>query len=340
MKPLLCLLILIAFSLGTFAQKKIRGIDVYGTSQITLTQVKQKLGAKIEEFAKQFPDGPELGKLYGEIGEGIFKMGNFGYVNISITIHPDDLNGIYFGIDLVDKKDQTRRMNFLPAPDKEFSDPEGLIAAWLAYEKQHGSLFLAGNLKTTGESCPALHCINDFSHPSLKPYLENFQTNVPRNKTLLVQILRGEKNAEHRAAAAFLLAHITDATELVKILEPSISDASSGVRNNVMRVLMDISNRQKDVAINITPLIKALDYPDSSDRNKALYTLVGLADRPENKSIIRQQAGETILKILRLTQPNNHAPAYEILKKISGEKYGDRDYARWTAWLKKANKRR
>jgi hypothetical protein len=36
--------------------------------------------------------------------------------------------------------------------------------------------------------------------------------------------------------------------------------------------------------------------------------------------------------MLRMLKPNNHDPAYEILKLVSGESYGDRDYAAWEAW--------
>jgi hypothetical protein len=38
------------------------------------------------------------------------------------------------------------------------------------------------------------------------------------------------------------------------------------------------------------------------------------------------------LKLLRLEQPNNHDPAYQILTKVSGEAFGDRDYAAWERW--------
>ncbi len=338
MKYLAALILLLGTSVASLGQKTIKGIDVYGTSQITANQVQQKLGAKFAELAKQYPDGPDVEKLFGEINKRLKKMGDFAYVNIGMTIYPDDLQGLYVCIDVVDKADKVKRMSFLPEPTKTIADPEGLVGAWNEYLKKHFDLFMKGQLHKLTGNCPALHCINEFSNPELKPYLEIFQTKVPRNKDALVQLLRESKNAEQRAAAAFLLAHTTDAVALVLILEPSIADASSIVRNNVMRVLMEIANRQKEVAINIAPIIKALDYPNDTDRNKALYTLLGLTDRPENKAAIRHQAGETLLKILRLTQPNNHEPAYEILKKISGENFGDRDYVKWEAWLKKANK--
>jgi len=37
--------------------------------------------------------------------------------------------------------------------------------------------------------------------------------------------------------------------------------------------------------------------------------------------------------MLRLEQPNNHDYAYKILKAISGQELGERDYAAWESWL-------
>ena len=42
----------------------------------------------------------------------------------------------------------------------------------------------------------------------------------------------------------------------------------------------------------------------------------------------------TLLAMLRLQQPNNHDFAYLILKAISGQSYGERDYSAWEAWLR------
>ena len=42
--------------------------------------------------------------------------------------------------------------------------------------------------------------------------------------------------------------------------------------------------------------------------------------------------------MLRLEQPNNHDQAYDVLKAISGQGYGERDYDAWAAWLKKRSR--
>jgi hypothetical protein len=80
-------------------------------------------------------------------------------------------------------------------------------------------------------------------------------------------------------------------------------------------------------------VIRNIDAPTTTSRNKALHLLVELAQRPEHHARIARDAGPTLLRLLRLIQPNNHEPAWQVLKEISGESFGDRDYASWERWL-------
>ncbi|MFY9574112.1 MAG: HEAT repeat domain-containing protein, partial [Blastocatellia bacterium] len=177
-------------------------------------------------------------------------------------------------------------------------------------------------------------------HPSLRKYEEVFKTSVPKNKEILKAILRGDDQETHRADAAFLLAHISDPQELIEAILPSIKDSSAIVRNNVMRVLAQVAEETRDVAIPIRPLLQALDFPATTDRNKSLATIDGLALRPENKTILIRDAGPKLIEILKLLQPNNHDYAYSILKKITGRDFGERSYDAWHRWLQSETKKR
>lgn len=59
---------------------------------------------------------------------------------------------------------------------------------------------------------------------------------------------------------------------------------------------------------------------------------MALAESPPFKDAIRSRAVPAALRMLRLEQPNNHEPVYEILTKVSGERFADRDYAAWERW--------
>lgn len=313
----------------------IRGIDLFGTSQITIEQVRQRFGKDIRELVKASSVGDDqtFANLYDKITSGIQAMGDFAYVAVSPVTYYNDGKYVYVTIDIVDRKDSQRLLNFLPAPEADFPDPDGLLAAWEEYEETASALLNKGELKASGVRCPALHCIWGFDHPKLKKYEGIFQTKVPKNKAALKAILHGDKLETHRASAAFLLSHIADPVELVQTLLPSIRDSSATVRNNVMRVLADLAKERNDLAIPIDPFLEALDFPETSDRNKALATLACLATKPANKEALIRKAGASLIRILRLLQPNNHDFAYAILKEISGKHFSARDYQAWQAWL-------
>jgi hypothetical protein len=109
----------------------------------------------------------------------------------------------------------------------------------------------------------------------------------------------------------------------------STSRAAASERHARVAVL---GARGANVDFPIRDLIVALDFPSSADRNKAAYTVSALADQTRYRDIIRADAVPAALRLLRLEKPNNHDPAYEILKQVSGEVFGDRDYAAWERW--------
>jgi hypothetical protein len=99
-----------------------------------------------------------------------------------------------------------------------------------------------------------------------------------------------------------------------------------------MRVLMQMAQTHPELEFPVRDLVAAFDFPSSSDRNKAGYTLAALAAQPRYRDAIRTGAVPIALRVLRLAQPNNHDPAYEILMQVSGETFGERDYAAWERW--------
>jgi hypothetical protein len=116
------------------------------------------------------------------------------------------------------------------------------------------------------------------------------------------------------------------------LLGRAIYDASESVRNNAMRAMLYMAQADHERDYPLDSLLAAFDFAATSDRNKAGWTLVELAKSPRYRERIREQAVPVALRLLRLDQPVNHGPAYELLKLISGEAFGDRDYAAWERW--------
>jgi hypothetical protein len=112
------------------------------------------------------------------------------------------------------------------------------------------------------------------------------------------------------------------------------------VRNNVIRVFSDIAQLHRDLTLPVEKIVKILDYPETTDRNKASAVVLGIVADPTQlsryKPLVMDQAVPIFLKTLRLQQPNNHDFAYMILRIVSGKDYGERDYAAWDRWYARA----
>ncbi len=316
------------------AKTEYMGFDVFGTEQLDKKKIEVVVGEKIATLACVSAEGnsEKSAALRKDITEELGKLGSFAYVGLSVVHYFNASIRTYVTVDLVDSKERETRMPFRDPPTQEFQDPRGLILLWSEYEDTALNLGF-GEVNPDPEQCPAFHCLFGFDHPQLQPYEKQFREGVQRVWARLKKILRFAKNPRIRGAAAFLLAHSKDGEKLVELLLEAMKDPDSHVRNNAMRVLAYISQHRRDVRIPIAPVVRALNFPATTDRNKAAAILDGLADNPGHKDFLLREAGPILLEMLSLNQPNNHDLAYGILKKVSGEDFGDRDLRAWEEWL-------
>ena len=309
----------------------VAAIDLFGTDQITPDEIERRFGADIRRLAVGKND-PESARLGPEIEREIHAMGDFAWVNLSFTTDYSPDATIYVSIDVVDEADRDQRLSFAEEPAEALKDPAGLVAAMSEYLDVGFELLGAGEIDGGRVDCPAFHCLFGYEHPSLSAYGERFVAEVPVHRAELEALLQRSGDSDERAQAAFLLAHIADGDALVRLLVPAIRDPDGLVRNNAMRVLMDIAHHHPEIEIPLEPVLLALQFPTAKDRNKASAILAALADRPEHHDAIVRGAGPVLLEMLELQQPNNHDNAYRILEKVSGEEFGERDYAAWRDW--------
>ena len=301
-------------------------IDIYRTNQLSLTDVQKKCNNDFQKIATimSTPGAMNISsnrllltKLIEKTQLAIHAMGNFSYVGLSPVMYPSH-KYVYITIDVVDQADTVRLSHFLPLQSNILPDPDHLIDHWLAYQKKGFALLFKETKYPAFDACPAYHCLFGFDAPALATYKPLFTGLVQRNKLNLLAILRQDKDEEKRAAAAFLLAHMKDANELTNLLAPSIFDASSMVRNNVMRVLGLMLLKADVKHFPIADVILALDFPVVADRNKALFILWVLANRPNYAYYIKKHALQQLHILLKQSQPNIHDLADQILRKIKG----------------------
>jgi len=311
-------------------------IDSFGTSQVTRQALLDALGDELRRYGEA---AMRSDRSYDPTAlfAAIRGLGDFAYVEPALVgyFEPDGTK-YYLTIDFVDRDDADRRMAFSPDPTGDYPDPAGLLAAWDEYNAKTMELIRSREMSPQRVDCPALHCLGNSAHPQVKAYLERFAAEVPAHVDELQTILRDDHADRKRGAAAYLLAYAPDRPAAIKAILAAFADSSAYVRNNAMRVIADVATYHPTLDVPLEPVLTALSYPATTDRNKAAAILDGLLARPdadEHRDEVATRAGATLVAMLRLQQPNNHDFAYRILKTISGQDFGERNYEAWEAWL-------
>lgn len=285
---------------------------------------------------KNEPDLKELKKVHDKIMSSFKEIDDFSVVELSIIYYPDKKKA-HGTVDLVRKKDSYRipeqKKRVQASPITVSKETETLFKIWANYDDKYQELLQKGKV-IDYRDCPVLHCKWSFSEEERKELVPLLTKGAAKHAKELMQIAKNSPDDSQRAEAIFLLGNGNNPQELVDYLVDFIDDPSDLVRNNVMRVLGFIVDKHPVKNVDVNKVIKALNYPYVTDRNKAGFILWGIAksDKGSHKIIVRE-AGENLLKLLELKQPNNHDFGYLILKEVSGQTYGEHDYERWAEWV-------
>lgn len=277
-------------------------------------------------------------KLEQQIVSKAKQYGQFSHVHVSKIYYPIDKK-TYATLDLVKINDTFRlpkqaklKSNKTLKHSKEVNE---LFSLWKTYLDRKYDLMRSNQLDFGKSSCPVPHCIWGFDAQELKDTLPKLKKGVVKHKPELVEIIKHSSNDHKRGDAIFILAHDDNYKDLAKFLINFTDDPNDVVRNNVMRVLGAIATKYEVAQLDINRILTALNYPYVTDRNKAAFVLYGIAKHnPSTHQQIINQAGETLLKLLKLQQPNNHEFAYQILKEISKKTFDERDYDSWEKWVR------
>ncbi len=321
----------------------VASLGVFGSNRINETILRQVLGKDLEEWLKKGLKGDDSAlELELKLADKVKNQFDLAYADWTVMqfFEPSDL-AIHITLDVVEKSDIQKRMSFKSAPTGQFKDPGGLLSAWRDYEELGLSLVESGQLVPDAAKCPAVHCPFGHSHKKLKPFEKKFSEGVKKHEKALVEILNQSAQMDDRASAAYLLAYLNDANKVAMILVPAIKDSEPLVRNNVLRVLGDIAERNKDVILPTKPLLEALDFPRASDRSKAIFVVMMMSSGSQQvREEILNSSVPSLLAMLKGNQPDQRDFSHNVLRKISGKEFPATDYLAWNNWFNKMAKDR
>ena len=322
------------------ADKKLYVVDVYGTNEVTSKQIENKFKKELTVLATSgvgasLPAEKQaaFNKALNTINQSLQSTRNYTLFNIAPITFSND-STCYITFDYIKTSDLAMlKQTWLPKPTQHIPDLSKLIYEWHKYFYLANDLIFAKKVKIEVKTCPAHHCMFGFDHPLLEKYKIIFDQ-AEKHKVNLVKIMREDSDGEKRAAVIFILGHIKNRDELIKLILPSLNDSNSSVRNNVLRTLIYLAQKDKNIHLPLDKIFYETGFPIVTERNKALYVISALADNPTNAKLIKHAIGKQLIDNLKLQQPSNHNPAYEVLKKISGKNYGERDYQAWEKYLR------
>ncbi|WP_224248834.1 hypothetical protein [Hyalangium gracile] len=308
---------------------RLASVDVFGSHRYSREELLAAFGV---------PEGRDVDLSSGELHrearlgkERLLSRFAFADVRCGITNY-EDTRTVEVTVNLVDVGDEWR-LDFAPAPDGAPEDPEGLVAAWAAYEAQAGALYRAGQLPMGEGPCRAFHCGAGFGHPTLAPLEARFITGVPAHFEALVRVLRTDKDEGRRSWVPFLLAYGRTREEVAEALIPSMRDPSVAVRNNAMRVLWQTQRGASKAIVPLAPVLRALRGPASADRNKASVLLGAVVEKdPSLRRAALLDAGPVLLEMVAMRQRTDREGALLALRALAGRDLGE-DPAAWRTWV-------
>ncbi len=308
---------------------RLESVEVFGSRRYSREELLAAFGV---------PEGRDVdlssGELLREVKQGKGRLMSrfaFALVRCGITNY-EDRRTVEVSVNLVDVGDEWR-LDFAPAPDGAPEDPEGLVAAWAAYEERAGAPSAAGQLPLGDGPCRAFHCGRGSGHPALVSLEERFITGVPAHFQALVRVLRTEKDEYRRSLVPFLLAYGRTREEVAEALLPSLRDSSSAVRNNAMRVLWQTQRGASRALVPLAPVLRALHGPSATDRNKASVLLGALVEKDSTLRLAAlRDAGPVLLEMVAMRQWTDREGALLALRALAGRDLGE-DPAAWKAWV-------
>ncbi|MBI3299272.1 MAG: HEAT repeat domain-containing protein [Elusimicrobia bacterium] len=340
----LCVLLLAPSVRAKGERWELGGVEFYGSDRVDADRFAAKHAADIRHMLNRWgaaakPAQAQAEALRVKLEAAAKEMGGFGWAGLEVVELGDSEGGsskVLLMVDVVEKDQMSQRYPFRPPPTKDVPDPAGLIAKWAGYEDAGRQAALASGADLKRTACPAFYCPEGTGTPEMNAVESLFLDKVAANKKALAEVLREDKDGRKRARALFLLTYLRDADEVIGHVLAALLDPDTRVREAGVTILNDIAIHHKDVVLPIKEAARMLDYPTSTDRQRALALFLSVGDNPDQRSLVYGPPADQFLRLLRTKHPGVRDMAHTLLSILSKESHAVDDYEAWDKWLWRA----
>jgi hypothetical protein len=317
----------------------LKSIELYRSSELTIQQIENTLGPELRTYAQLRGSGRKAVEKAAEeqrahLEKMLLELGPVAFAQIDYSQYITSAQKTaYITLEIVDKKDAAARMPFRKPPQGSRADPHGLLAAWADYQRAGLKLRDQGAFDAAERpSCPGFYCTWGSAAPELAGFERRFSDGARGDRKALIGVLEHDRDPANRAAALSVLSYGENGDEVAAEAVSALQDPAPEVRAAALDILSDIAAYHKNVFIEVSRVISALDYPLAVDRAKAMSVLVGLADRAAYRPYVVTRGAPYLSRLLKLQQPSNHDLAFTLLSMLSQQAYDQHDYDAWDAW--------
>jgi hypothetical protein len=315
------------------------GVDVFGVDDEISAAILAQHGDEVLHFEKQ---------LFAMRLQGMSakkqKVFQIKKLNIEHQVAQKfHLPGVRFDTVYYPNKTLFTTINVLPSSYHEVFDetyepqkPYDIVDKMVFFKKNAIALYIKDPKIGENLHCKDFHCIAP-ENSNLQDDLLYFRKMVPKQTHMIDNALFTDKHLARRRASIFLLAYYPNIPDVQIRLDRLLQEDNRFILHDTLRVYGEFLKAYPHLSVDLKRVIPLLNSYDEAIRNKTLLILDALASQEKYQHIIAKQAGDSLLKLLKLKQPNNHDIAYHILQKISHQNFGDRDYAAWQSVLQKIN---
>lgn len=311
-KIFLSTILLIVHGIASAQSTKISTIDVYGNrkirSDIILSYINKKEGDSINPVAFK-PDS---------IISALKSIPGITHVTVS-PLCCDAENGytLYIGI----AESDSTVLKYRPEPKQNVALSDEIISAYRNFNEQVRAATLKG--ETSEEYFNGYSLL---TYAAARKEQSNFIVFAQQKFQELEKVLKYSNLAEHRAAAAQVIAYATDKKKVAELLLYAIKDPDENVRNNATRAVSVLAaylsqSPETKMAIPATPFIDMLNSVAWTDRNKGAMVLVELT-RSNDKDLLEQikkQAMPSVIEMARWKNRGHALFSFIILCRMAGE---------------------
>lgn len=310
-------------------------IDVFGVDDVLAERILKRYGYEVLTFEKQLFElrkkarSSALLKNYQhyqqQLAYDIAHAFHLPGVRFDSVYYPD--GRLYTTIDVYRTKENVKQ-----SPIYHPQKPYDIIDKMILFKHRAVDFYLKHPSLSFHPKCLDIHCIAP-DHPETQDYLKYFREKVPKHQAEIKSCLAHDAYIERRRAAIFLLAYLSNHSEIPKILNTLIEDENRFIQHDALRLWGEYLQHYPESVVDIGKIIRFLSVDDVAIRNKALILIESIANQSRYQARLTREAGQPLLRLLKLKQPNNHRLAYHILCQLSHQKWGAREYLQWENWL-------